>query len=53
MTTTELVRTLRARGLQGDVEGFVETADEDEIRELLHDLGVEEGGSSDDARSDR
>ncbi len=40
MTTTELVRTLRDRGVQGDIEGFVETADEDEIRELLRDLRV-------------
>lgn len=38
MSTTELVRVLRALGFQGEVEGFVSTCGEDEIQELLLDL---------------
>ncbi len=38
MSTTELCRVLLALGFQGDVEGFVQTCDEDEVKELLYDL---------------
>jgi len=40
MTTTELVRVLRSRGVQGNIEELIETADEEEIRGMLRDLRV-------------
>lgn len=43
MSTTELCRVLKTLGFQGDVEGFVQTCDEDEIKELLLDLSRASG----------